>query len=68
MRDYVLEEATHTYFPGALPYRGRWAKRGYRTADEAHRRAVQVATHYAARHGHGGPDLRVIERGGKPDA
>lgn len=63
MTDYILADRTNTHWPGALPWRGRHARRGYRSASEARDRAYRIATHYAARHGTSGPDLRVVARG-----
>lgn len=67
--DYVIEDRTDTYWPDVLLWRGPGTPlgRGYRTREDAERRIRRVLDHYAARHGaRGGPDLRVVERGGKP--
>ena len=62
--DYVLTDVTNANWPGSLPYRGPWTPpgRGYRTHEDAHRRACRIADHAAAKLGCAGPDLRVVER------
>jgi hypothetical protein len=61
--DYVLEDRTHANWPGLPSYRGRYAKRGYKTHEEASARAQYIHNWAAANYGaSGGPDLRVIER------
>ena len=62
--DYILVNRSSVHWPGCLAYRSHNTRlgRGYRTEAEALSRAHVVACHYAAGHGHGGPDLRVVER------
>ena len=60
--DYVIEDRTHATWPGVLPWRGPSSRAGYRTREEAERRARVVREDYAARYGCAGPDLRVVER------
>lgn len=63
-RRWYLEDATHVRWPGAQRWRGVTAAlcgRGYSTSDEAAMRGHAIAVAYAAKHGMGGPDLRVKE-------
>lgn len=57
---YILIDHTRVYWPGCLPYRST-GSRGYATREEAAARATTVMRAYAAKHGLGGPDLRVRE-------
>jgi hypothetical protein len=49
--DYILEDTTRAHWPGVRAWRSRSTApgRGYHTADDAQRRARQIATDYAAR-------------------
>lgn len=49
-------------WPGVLPWRRHLAARrgrGYPSEDDARRRALRIATAYAAAHGNSGPTLHV---------
>lgn len=61
--DFVIVDATGSdkHWPGALPWRGPSAKRGYATRDEAEARVHAICVDYNAKHGRG-LDLRVRER------
>jgi hypothetical protein len=59
--DYVIEDRTHAYWPGRLPYRTRDSRQGYRT-EEAASRVRAVERHYNALRGQSPGDLRVVER------
>lgn len=63
VRDYVIEDLTHVYWPGMPAYRSRATApgRGYRTADEAHARMEYIQNYYARTHGCG-MELRVVAR------
>jgi hypothetical protein len=62
--EFLLLDSTHVRWPGVLPYRDPATRRGrgYATREDAEARARVVRAHYAATHGCGGPDLRVVER------
>ena len=64
MVDYVLVEMTNVAWPGALPWRNQYSRRGYPTEAAAEARARTIRHHYAATYGVGGPDLRVRRREG----
>jgi hypothetical protein len=64
--DWYLEDVTHATWPGVKGWRTREQAqrgRGYRSAEEASARARDIVRAYNAKHGCGGPDLRVRRLG-----
>lgn len=57
--NWVLVDVSGVHWPGALPWRGPGARRGYATREDAELRARRIRQHYAARYGQSGPDLRA---------
>jgi hypothetical protein len=62
--DYIIHDSTHVHWPGALPYRDAWSRRGYRTAEDARSRMGRVVDHYNATRGTSPGQLSVRRRVG----
>jgi len=61
--DYILEDVTHVWWPGLLPYRDINSKQGYKSRIQAEQRAMRIQMSYAKKRGaQGGPQFRVRER------